>query len=74
MPGITNSHQNYEKSEFREQCIKKERGSENQSTRFLKIPVCDRLGFLQSSVVVFSFQFTFQSPGLFLSKSNFYYD
>ena len=74
MPGITNSHQNYEKSEFREQCIKKECESENQSTRFLKIPVCDRLGFLQSSVVVFSFRFTFQSPGLFLSKSNFYYD
>ena len=28
MPGITNSHQNYEKSEFREQCIKKAPESE----------------------------------------------
>ena len=28
MPGITNGHQNYEKSECRDQCIKKEPESE----------------------------------------------
>ena len=56
MPGITNSHQNYEKSEFREQFIKKEPESEKESTRFLKNPIYVRLGYLQSSAVVFTFQ------------------
>ena len=56
MSGITNSHQKYEKSEFREQCIKKEPESEKESTRFLRNPIYVRLGYLQSSAVVFTFQ------------------
>ena len=68
MPGITNGHQNYEK------CEKKRTGKWKVNQNISKTSNCDwRLGFLQSSVIVFTFRFTFQSPGLPLSKSNYFH-